>query len=63
MVAFLSDRLGVALSLPKRNRSPKVDKADLVLPKALEDQYRATFAEEFTLYDRVARAGMLVTRP
>lgn len=61
LIAFLSDRLGQALELPRVNVSPVLPQDALTLPEALEARYRDRFAEEFALYDRVAKAGVLVT--
>jgi hypothetical protein len=49
MVAWLSDRLGVELSLPKRNvsRTPRVEVAP-----ALVDELRSVFAEDYDLWSR-----------
>jgi hypothetical protein len=61
LVSFLSDRLGTDLVLQRRNESPAaLDR--LELPKGLEARYRKAHATEFAIYERVAEAGVLVTR-
>lgn len=62
LVDFLSDRIGVRLALPRQNVSPKLGLDVLALPVDLEARYRAAFAEEFTLYSKVAATGVLVSR-
>jgi hypothetical protein len=62
LVDFLSERVKDRLILPMQNVSPKLDPHELVLPYELEARYRAEYAEEFSLYNRVAEAGLLVNR-
>lgn len=60
LVAFLSDRLGTALVLPRRNVSP-AGEGGLDLPKGLDERYRKAHATEFAIYEQVAEAGVLRT--
>ena len=48
---FLSDRLGVELSLERMNVSPQMS---LTLSPEVEQKFRRKFADEFTLYDSTA---------
>jgi hypothetical protein len=50
-VAFLEDRLGTAVTLPRLNVSPAVP---LDLTEATEARLRAVLAEDFRLYDSLA---------
>ena len=61
LVAFLSNRLEVPLSLGERNISPKVaDTPDLSAP--LMARFRAVHGTELDLYAKVAAKGHLITR-
>jgi len=62
LLRFLEDRLGVPLTLPVINVSPALPQGSLELPAALEARYRQVHRAEFALYERVAQAGVLVTR-
>ncbi len=62
LVQFLSDNLGKEIVLPRINVSPVVANEVLILPEELETRYRTAHAAEFELYDKVAKAGVLVTR-
>lgn len=57
--AFLSERLGEELRLPVRNLSPLSPDMDYGLSKALMARYRRENAEEFALFEAVARNGYL----
>lgn len=48
---FLSDRLGMDLSLQRMNVSPQIE---LTLDPEVEGKFRRKFADEFTLYDSTA---------
>lgn len=60
LVAYLQDRLGVALTLGMRNVSPWTD-APAPLPRWLDRAYRREYEAEFALYERVAATGHLIT--
>lgn len=59
LLAYLSERVGVALTLPRRNVSPKAETGTLDLPEDLNAQLRTAYAGEFDLYDRVRSSGVL----
>ncbi|HLQ20101.1 MAG TPA: gamma-glutamyl kinase [Tabrizicola sp.] len=63
LLDFLAERLGQRLVLPVVNVSPPLPEGSLDLPEDLEARYRRVHRPEFALYDRVARDGVLVTRP
>jgi hypothetical protein len=59
LVGFLSARMGVALDLGHQNVSPPPPRPVDPPPEALLARFRAERAEEFALYDLVARSGVL----
>ena len=59
LLAFLSERVGAPLTLPRRNVSPKEQTGSLELPEDLRARLRLAYAGEFDLYDRVRAAGVL----
>lgn len=68
MLAFLSQRLGQEILLPKHNISPKSDgpaaagvENPLALPAPLLDRLKAEHAAEFALYEQVSATGLLET--
>lgn len=60
LVAFLQDRLGVALDLGLRNVSPRAGEP-ASLPRGLEARFRRDHRTEIALYDLVAEKGHLIT--
>jgi hypothetical protein len=54
---FFSERIGDALELPLRNKSPEVYRIDYTLSDALLTRYASENAEEFALYDLVRAKG------
>lgn len=53
--AFLENRLCLNLALPELNISPK---SDLILPAEIENEYRKTYAADFSLYSEVRTAAV-----
>jgi hypothetical protein len=63
LLAFLAERIGAPLQLPKRNKSPvSARDASLDLSADLEARLRAADAPEFQLYDMVRATGVLRRR-
>lgn len=63
LVEHLSDRLGVALTLPRRNVSEvRPDRAPLILPDDLMARLRAAFAAEFALHYAVMQGDGVLLR-
>lgn len=62
LLDFLETRLGQRLEVPVVNVSPPLPPGSLSLPEELEALYRKAHRPEFALYERVSRAGVLVTK-
>jgi hypothetical protein len=62
LLDFLETRLGQRLEIPVVNVSPPLPQGSLSLPEELETRYRTAHRPEFALYERVSRAGVLVTK-
>jgi hypothetical protein len=57
--AFFSSRIGAALTLPERNKTPAGVQADYTLTPATLAEFQTRNMEEIVLYHEVARSGYL----